>query len=176
MAFIALDDDKPGMRGLLHFRPAVAHPLMNLMEVLMRSNDGLSIGEREVIATYVSSLNDCFNCHSIHGEIAQCFYGDQPGLINNIKKDFRNTTLPDKFKALLEIAESVQKGGKHVREDQVEKAKKEGATDLEIHDTVLIAAVFCFYNRYVDGLGIVSKDTPETLKQRGKMMAEHGYI
>lgn len=175
MAYISLDEALPGMRGLLSYRPVIAPPLMSLMQVLMRSNKGLSMGEREVIATYVSSLNDCYNCHSIHGEVAQCFYESQPDLISQIKADFRSAEISDKFKALLDIAGSVQKGGKYVTEAQVSKAKEEGATDLEIHDTVLIAALFCFYNRYIDGLGIVSKDTPESLKQRGKMMAEQGY-
>lgn len=175
MAYISLDDALPGMRGLLSYRPVIAPPLMTLMQVLMRSNEGLSMGEREVIATYVSSLNDCYNCHSIHGEVAQCFYESLPDLISQIKTDFRSAEISDKFKALLSIAGSVQKGGKHVTEAQISKAREEGATDLEIHDTVLIAALFCFYNRYIDGLGIVSKDTPESLKQRGKMMAEQGY-
>lgn len=116
MAHILLDDALPGMRGLLSYRPVIAPPLMSLMQVLMRSDEGLSMGEREIIATYVSALNDCYNCHSIHGEVARCFYQDQPGLIDQIKTDYASAEISDKFKALLAIAGSVQKGGKYVTE------------------------------------------------------------
>lgn len=175
MAHIQLDENLPGMRALLAYRPAIAPPLLQLMQVVMRSNEGLSMGEREMIAAYVSALNDCYNCHQIHGEVAQCFYEDSPNLINQIKSDYLNAPISERLKAILAIAKSVQRSGKSVDEKQIECAKSLGVTDLEIHDTVLIAALFCFFNRYIDGLGIVSNDTPETFKERAKMMAQMGY-
>lgn len=175
MAYISLDPKLPGMRGLLAFRPAIAPPLLTLMQTVMRSNEGLSMGERELIATYVSTLNDCYNCHQIHGEVAQCFFEDQPDLVQQIKENFKDAPISERQKAILEIAGSVQKGGKFVTENQIEKAKLLGISDLEIHDTVLIASLFCFFNRYIDGLGIQSSDTPDTFKARAKMIAELGY-
>ena len=175
MAYIELDKTKQGIRSLLAFRPEIAPPLTALMQILMRSDEGLSKGERELIATFVSALNECSLCHNIHGEVAQCFLGNNPNVVQKVKEDYENALIPDKLKALLTIAKSVQKGGKYVTEKQVEKAKNEGATDLEIHDTVLIAALFCLFNRYVDGLGLESNDTLETLRERGRMMAEMGY-
>ena len=82
--------------------------------------------------------------------------------------------IPDKFKALLTIAHSVQQGGKKVTESQIEKAKGLGATDVEIHDTVLIAATFCLFNRYLDGLNVWDSQTytPEMYRERGRMIAE----
>ena len=65
-----------------------------------------------------------------------------------------------KLKALLRIAASVQRGGRNVSSADVAAARAEGATDLEIHDTVLIAAVFCMANRYVDGLATWPPTTP----------------
>lgn len=175
MAYIPLDKQLTGMRALLAFRPEIASPLLELMQVIMRSNDGLSIGEREMIATYVSALNDCYNCHHIHGEIAQCFFEDRPNLLEQIKKDYSAAPISERLKSLLTIAGNVQKGGKWVDSEQINAAKALGVSDLEIHDAVLIAAMFCFFNRYIDGLGIVSNDTPETFKFRAKIMAEQGY-
>ena len=57
----------------------------------------------------------------------------------------------------------------------VDAARKEGATDLEIHDTVLIAAAFCMYNRYVDGLGTIQPDDPAFYHDRGARVARDGY-
>jgi uncharacterized peroxidase-related enzyme len=175
MAYIQLDSSLPGMQSLLAYRPLIAAPMQTLMWVMMRSDEGLSKGERELIASYVSSLNDCYNCHQIQGEVAQCFFENQPGLIENVKSDFRNANLTERQKAILGIAGNVQKSGKLVTDKQIHDAKGLGITDLEIHDTVLIAAMFCFFNRYIDGLGIVSQDTPETFKARAKMITEFGY-
>ena len=175
MAYIPLDDRLPGMRALLAYRPEISSPLLELMQVVMRSNEGLSIGEREMIATYVSALNDCYNCHHIHGEIAQCFFEDRPNLLEQIKNDYSSAPISERLKSILNIAGTVQKGGKWVGSEQINAAKALGVSDLEIHDTVLIAAMFCFFNRYIDGLGVVSNDTLESLKSRAKIMAEQGY-
>jgi alkylhydroperoxidase/carboxymuconolactone decarboxylase family protein YurZ len=79
------------------------------------------------------------------------------------------------LKSLLAIAGSVQKGGNQVTGEQIERARSHGATDKEIHDTVLIAAAFCMYNRYVDGLATWAPTDPELCRQNGKRLAEQGY-
>jgi uncharacterized peroxidase-related enzyme len=175
MAYIQIDSSLPGMQSLLDYRPQIASPLKTLMAVMMRSKEGLSKGERELIATYVSNLNDCYNCHQIHGEVAQCFFEELPDLVESIKTDIHNADLTQRQKAILGIAANVQKNGKLVTDQQISGAKNLGISDLEIHDTVLISAMFCFFNRYIDGLGIVSQDTTETFKERAKMIAEFGY-
>lgn len=73
------------------------------------------------------------------------------------------------------IAGSVQKGGKYVTTQQIERAKAIGATDKEIHDTVLIAAAFCMFNRYVDGLDTWMPDDPEMFRKRAALVSEFGY-
>jgi hypothetical protein len=70
----------------------------------------------------------------------------------------------------------VQKGGKFVTESDIAAARKQGATDLEIHDTVLIAAAFCMFNRYVDGLGATMPDDPAFYDIIGRQRAQEGYM
>ncbi len=176
MAHINLPDGLPGIRGPMAFRPETARHLNELAEVLLRSESSLSRGDRELIATYVSYLNDCFFCQNAHGGIAQHYLQCDMGFIDQVKVDFESTSISDKLKALLAIAGSVQKGGKQVTADQIEKARGLGATDREIHDTVLIAAAFCMFNRYVDGLGTWAPQDRNTYVDRGKMRAEEGYI
>jgi len=176
MAYINLPEELPGIRGPMAFRPETAKPMNELAEVLLRSDNSLTRGERELIATFVSSLNDCFFCQNAHGGIAQYYLGCDLASIDRIKSDYRSADIPEKLKALLSIAESVQKGGKYVTEVQIDKARGLGATDREIHDTVLIAAAFCMFNRYVDGLATWAPQDREFYVKRGKQRAEEGYL
>jgi uncharacterized peroxidase-related enzyme len=177
MAHIDLGNEEPGIRGLMVYSPETARPLNQLAELLLRDeNNSLSKGERELIGAYVSYLNDCFFCQNVHGAMAghymQCDIAD----IEKIKSDFNSSDLPDKMKSLLGIAASVQKGGKFVTEQQISEAKNNGATDKEIHDTVLIAAAFCMFNRYVDGLNTWAPQDVQVYINRAPMRAAEGYV
>jgi uncharacterized peroxidase-related enzyme len=176
MPHIALPEGLPGIRGAMAFRPATAKPLNELVEVLLCAPNSLTPGERELIATYVSSLNDCYYCQTIHGAIAAAHLGGDEDLVKRVKSDFQHADISDKLKALLVIAAKVQRGGKNVTADDVAHARSQGATDVEIHDTVLIAAAFCMYNRYVDGLGTVQPRDEALYRERGKQVAREGYI
>jgi len=176
MPHIALPDGLTGIRAGMAFRPETAKPLNELVEVLLHQPNTLSPGERELIATYVSSQNDCFYCQTIHGAIAAASLNDDEALVKKVKQDFKHADISDKLKALLVIAGQVQRGGKNVTTEAVEAARSLGATDLEIHDTVLIAAAFCMYNRYVDGLATWQPHDEEMYRERGKRVAREGYI
>lgn len=177
MAYINLPEGLPGIRGPMAFRPETAQPLHALAEVLLRDdNNTLTRGERELIATYVSYLNDCFFCQNAHGGIAQYYLQCDMRFIDDIKKDFNRMPISDKMKTLLTIAGQVQQSGKHVTSESIQKAKNAGATDIEIHDTVLIAAAFCMFNRYVDGLGTSAPNDRNYYINRGKQRAEEGYL
>lgn len=175
MAHINLPDGLPGIRGPMAFRPETSKPLNELAEVLLRSNNSLTRGERELIATYVSFLNDCFFCQNAHGGLAQHYLGCDLNTIDRIKADPFGADISDKLKSLLRIAASVQKGGKNVTQDQIRDAREKGVTDIEIHDTVLIAAAFCMFNRYVDGLGTWAPEDRTFYVNRAKARAEEGY-
>jgi uncharacterized peroxidase-related enzyme len=177
MAHIELNNDLPGIRGLMAYRPDTADCLNALAEVLLRNDDNtLSRGERELIATYVSYLNDCFFCQNVHGALAGHYLECNIQQIDDIKHDFKLADLSDKMKALLSIAGSVQKGGKQVTTEQVEQARMNGATDREIHDTVLIAAAFCMFNRYVDGLETWAPQDRQFYINRAPQRALEGYL
>jgi uncharacterized peroxidase-related enzyme len=175
MPHINLPENLPGITANFAFRPETAKPMRELAEVLLRGPSTLTSGERELIATYVSSRNDCYFCQTSHGATAAAHLG-QPGLVEDVKRDYLNAGVSAKLKALLQIAGQVQQGGKSVTADAVEYARDLGATDLEIHDTVLIAAAFCMYNRYVDGLATWQPQNPEMYAKMGEQLAQHGYL
>jgi uncharacterized peroxidase-related enzyme len=176
VAHIQLPEGLPGIRGAMAFRPETARPLNDLVEVLLHGPNSLSAGERELIATYVSSENDCYYCQTIHGAVAAASLNGDEALVKKVKLDFQNADIPEKLKALLTIAGKVQRGGKHVTPEDVAHARELGATDIEIHDTVLIAAAFCMFNRYVDGLGTTQPRDEAMYRERGKWIARDGYV
>jgi uncharacterized peroxidase-related enzyme len=157
------------------FRPETARPLNDLVDVLLRGPGTLTPGERELIATFVSARNDCRYCQTIHGAVAAHHLGGAEDLVVAVKTDPAGAAISDKLKALLVIAGKTAEGGKLVTAADIEKARQHGATDLEIHDTVLIAAVFCMCNRYVDGLATWAPDDPAFYQQRAAIVAANGY-
>jgi uncharacterized peroxidase-related enzyme len=176
MAHIRLPEGIPGILGPMAFSPETALPLNELAEVLLRAPNSLPQADREMIATYVSAQNDCHFCQSAHGAAAAHYLGGNETLVNAMKLNFEGAEIPDKLKALLAIAGKVQKGGKLVSDEDVARARQQGATDKEIHDTVLIAAAFCMFNRYVDGLATWAPTDPQLYRENGKRLVEDGYV
>lgn len=175
MSHIALPQGLPGILGPMAFRPDTAQALNLLADTLLHRPNSLPAGERELIATYVSYLNSCHFCHSSHGAAAAAHLGEE-AVVDQVRQDFTQAPVSDKLKALLAIAGQVQKGGKHVTPAAVETARSLGATDMEIHDTVLIAAAFCMFNRYVDGLATWAPQEAAAYRPMGEMLARDGYV
>jgi len=176
MPHIPLPEGLPGIRGPFAFRPETAKPMCELAEILLHTPGTLSPADRELIATYVSSQNGCYYCQTSHGAIAAHHLGGNDQLVHDVKQNFAQAAIPEKLKALLTIAGKVQRGGKNVLPQDIERARQEGATDLEIHDAVLIAAAFCMYNRYVDGLATWAPSDPATYRERAATVARDGYL
>lgn len=175
MAHITLPDGLPGIRGPMAFSPHTARPLSDLAEVLLRGENTLTPAEREMIAARVSTRNDCFYCATSHAAIASHYLGGDEGTVAQASHSPETAPVSDKMKALLAIAGQVAEGGKSVREEHVARARAAGATDREIHDTVLIAAAFCMYNRYVDGLATWAPADLATYRERAAGIARDGY-
>jgi uncharacterized peroxidase-related enzyme len=175
MPHIQLPEGLPGIVSALAFRPETAQPLLALAEVLLRGPSTLSSGEREMIATFVSTENDCYFCQTSHRAAAAHHLDGNYELVDAVRRDYRNAPVSAKLKALLAIAGKVRKGGKNLTSEDVAQARAEGATDIEIHDTVLIAAAFCMYNRYVDGLATFTPTDQRLYDEMGERMAHQGY-
>ena len=176
MAHIQVPEGIPGIRSLVMFRPETGKPLYELVQVLLRGESPLSEAERELIAAYVSHLNNCMFCMNSHAAAARCLYNDGKNTVDEVLNDMQQSNITDKLKALLHIAGKVQVLGKEVLPADIEAARKQGANDREIHDTVLIAATFCMFNRYVDGLASFTPTDPAEYEAMGKRMTEKGYI
>ena len=171
-----MDEKKfPGITGPMRFRPETARPLNALAEALLRAPNSLPAGERELIAAYVSGLNECTFCCNSHSASAAVQLDAGMPLVEAVRADPDSAAISPKLRALLGIAGAVQRSGKAVTPELIAAARAEGATDVEIHDTVLIAAAFCMFNRYVDGLGTFAPADPEAYAASAKRIVEQGY-
>ncbi|MBS1557391.1 MAG: peroxidase-related enzyme [Bacteroidetes bacterium] len=176
MAHIQVPEGVPGIRSLVMFRPESGQYLYDLAQVLLRGESPLSEAERELIATYVSSRNECVFCTSSHAAAARYLFRDKKQVVDVVLNNYQAAPISEKLKALLNIAGKVQINGKEVLPEEVEQARKQGATDRDIHDTVLIAATFSMFNRYVDGLASFTPTDPQAYDEMGVRMGEKGYV
>ena len=174
MPFIALEDHLPGITGLLEYSKDTAQPIRQLTQLLLRGPSSLTEAERELIATVVSYGNQCTFCTTAHTAAANVLAGEN-NTAEMVKKDIEAAPVSEKMKALLTIASLTRESGKSVTSDVIERAKQAGATDVEIHDTVLIAALFCLYNRYVDGLGTALPAQASYYDVLAERLVNHGY-
>lgn len=175
MPHIQLPDGIPGIVGLLNTYPDSAEHLSGLAQTVLRGPSSLTPAERELIATAVSEGNECFFCATSHAAAARHLYGDQCRIVDDILAHKASDTLSPKMRALLAIAEKVRRDGRLVTADDVSRARAAGADDQAVHDTVLIAAMFCMYNRYVDGLATWTPRDPALYDEMGERLAKTGY-
>jgi uncharacterized peroxidase-related enzyme len=175
MAHIRLPAGEPGIIGLLVAFPETEKPLDDLANVLMTGPSSLSRAERELIAASVSSGNECTFCTNSHAAVARHLFGDQANVVDDVLCGVRTDKLSEKLAALLTIADKVRRDGRLVTNDDVERARRAGADDQAIHDTVLITAMFCMFNRYVDGLATWAPQDTRIYEEIGARIAAHGY-
>lgn len=173
MAHIDTHNDQPGIRELFAYRPETAKPLQQLAQTLLRGASSLAPHERELIAAAVSRENDCTFCHASHAAAANALVDDA----NYTRAALGGERdVGEKLAALLPIARAVARSGKAVTTDLIDAARAAGASDVEVHDTVLIAAAFCMFNRYVDGLGARTPGDDSAYASMGQVMALQGYV
>jgi len=176
MAHIEVPDGVPDIRSLVMFRPETGQHLYALAQVLLRGDSPLTPAERELIAVHVSARNDCMFCRDSHAAVARELFDESRALVDCVINNVPSPDLTPKLKALLNVAGKVQVNGKEVKPEDIDEARRNGATDRDIHDTVLIAATFSMFNRYVDGLGSLTPTDPEAYAEMGRRLATKGYV
>lgn len=174
MPYITLESHLPGITGLLEYAKEPAQPIRNLTQFLLRGPSTLSEADRELIATVVSHNNQCTFCTTAHTTAADLLAGETE-TAQKVKENIETAPVTEKMKALLTIARLTAQNGKNVTTEAVDRAKTAGATDVEIHDTVLIAALFCYYNRYVDGLATALPADAGYYNVLAERLVNHGY-
>lgn len=176
MPHVTLPDAVPGIVAPMMQYPETATHLRGLVETLLRGPSSLTPGERELIAACVSRGNATVFCEKSHAAAARVLLDDRAPLVSVALADESSPALDAKLRALLAIALKVRISGQLVLADDVARARTAGADDRAIHDTVLIAAAFSMYNRYVDGLATWQPQEDEAYVEAGERLATRGYV
>lgn len=176
MPYIDVDEQLPGIRALMAFKPESGAVLSALAQQLLRGESPLTPAERELIAVRVSRRNECHFCERSHAAAARALLdGDAAGVVAGVAEGEFDVHLDARMQALLHLADLVAERGDRVTQEDVARAVAAGATQEAVHDTVLVAAAFCMFNRYVDGLGATTP--PEgAYDEMGRMLATGGYV
>lgn len=175
MAHITLPENAPGISGPMQAYPETAVHLRGLANALLRDSESLTPGERETIAAFVSAGNECAFCTKSHAAAARHHLGENREIVDAALSGESCDLLSPKLAALLKIAEKVRRDGREVTSSDITSAREAGADDKAIHDTVLIAAAFSMYNRYVEGLGTWAPDDDAMYDEMGARLAKDGY-
>jgi uncharacterized peroxidase-related enzyme len=173
---LGVDEQRfPGMAGLAQFRPETAGPLLDLTQTLLRGPNSLPPAERELIASYISLLNECTFTTLTHSAFAAAELEGGMPLVKQVHADLDGAPISAKLRALLRIAAATREGGRLVTGELVSAARAAGATDLEIHDAVLIAAMLSMFTRYVDGLATSAPEDPAIYEMLAGQLISVGY-
>lgn len=133
--------------------PETSKPLLAYHEVLLRGPSPLSVAERELIAGYVSGLNECQYCHGVHEATARAF-GIPADLMAHLLDDVERAPVSEKLKPLLRYVRKLTESPARITQADAEAVFAAGWTDQALHDAVSVCALFNFMNRLVEGLGI----------------------
>lgn len=175
MPHLPVEEKLAGITGLLNYRQDTAKPIRELTEILLRGPSTLTEAEREMIATVTSYGNQCEFCTNAHSATVDTYLGEHE-TSHLIKTDLDHAPVSEKMKSLLRIAKANTNKGRHVTDELVAEARAKGATDTEIHDTILISALFSLYNRYVDGAATLVPQEPVFYDRLAGILVKSGYL
>lgn len=156
------------------FKPEATDHLLRFTQEVMRGPSPLSAGLRELIAAYTSASNQCPYCRDSHSGAAAELLGDDP-LVSSVIENLELAPLPEPEKALLRFVRRMTLASYEISQPEIDALKSHGWSDEAIYDTITVSALFNFYNRWVNASG-VNPLPPEVHRQRGRSLAEHGYL
>ncbi|MFI8434712.1 carboxymuconolactone decarboxylase family protein [Streptomyces sp. NPDC079020] len=152
--------------------PHTARPLLDLHEQILREPSPFTIAERELMAAYVSGLNDCAYCHGIHTATAEAF-GVPAGLLTAALTDLDTAPVDGRLRPVLRYLETLTREPSRLTQQHAEAVYAAGWDERALHDAVMVGALFNFMNRMVEGLGISAG--PGYVPTSAARLHQHGY-
>lgn len=153
--------------------PDLYEPLLEYHEVLLRGPSPLSVGQRELIAAFVSALNACHYCHGVHAATAERF-GISPTILAALVQDVTAAPVDAPLKPILLYVRKLTLSPAKMTAEDAEAVYAAGWDERALHDAVAICALFNLMNRLVDGLGIDAGD--EYFRLASERLARVGYV
>lgn len=159
--------------NIMKMNPGFQIPFIESHEVLMRGESPLSVGQRELIATYVSGLNECSYCYGVHSQATVGYGYDEAG-IEALFDGIEGADIDPRMKPLLAYAGKLTLKPASVTDADAQAVYDAGWDERALHDAVLVTALFNFMNRLLEGHGV--HGNPAMYKERGALLRQYGYL
>ncbi len=153
--------------------PDFAKQQLPLSELIMRGPSPLDAKERELIATHVSILNSCSYCAGGHGEAAQVL-GLNPDVVESLKGGINSSNVDENLKPLLRYVEKLTLTPSRITSKDAQDVYAAGWGEDGLMSAVLVCCQFSFFNRLVEGTGMVS--SPEQAQKTAATISGKGYL
>ena len=170
--FPSLDDEDRVSHALAKFNTGIERPLIDLHQILMRSDDSpFSAGQRELMAAFVSGTNACKYCTGAHTATAMEF-GIEEALIEELLLDIDNAKVDEKMKPIFRFLKKLSLDPTKMLQSDADKVFDAGWSERALYDAIIICCTWNFMNRFVQGLGLMV--IPEYFAIAGKRL-KGGY-
>ena len=133
--------------------PKNIEPLLTFVNAVLRSEGELSIGERELIAAFVSGLNACRFCYGSHAIYAQTF-GIDPDVVGQLLDDIDAATVPARLKPLLKYVEKLNTLPNKIVQADLDAVLEQGWSEEALFEAIEVTGLFNMMNRIVEGSGV----------------------
>lgn len=133
--------------------PETVGPILQYHEILLRGESPLTIGERELIAAYVSGLNACTFCFGSHKIIASRFGIDEV-VIDALVSDIESAEIDEKLKPILRYVQKLTLLPAKLVADDAKAVFDAGWSERALYDAIQVCAIFNFMNRIIEGTGV----------------------
>jgi len=149
--------DVPGILKCFATHPPLLKHMMDLSESLIFADGALARRHKEMIATLISEQNLCPYCADSHGYFLRIRGASAQALLAIQRNDLRSSALSAAEQALLQFARKVNDNSHKVSRVDVEKVQQAGWNELQIAETVHVAALFATFNRVANAFGLKSQ-------------------
>jgi len=154
--------DQPDMHDVMAKYPRGFQSLCDYHDAILRGPSALTAGERELIATYVSGVNNCNYCHGAHRRFAEA-HGIEPDLFESLMEDPAKAGVDPKLLPILAYAKKLTQAPSTVTEEDAQKVYDAGWDEEALVTAISVTALFNFMNRLVEGTGMVAN----TMRRQG---------
>jgi uncharacterized peroxidase-related enzyme len=138
----------------------------------MRGPSAWSVGDRELMAAYVSQANECTFCIGAHGATARQAYQDGRK-VTAVLADLESAPISGGLRATLRMLGKLTRDGK-VGAGEMREVLSAGVSRQQVEDALAVCAAFNTTNRLADAFGFEVL-TPEGFESGAKYLLKRGY-
>ena len=154
MAFFSFLDDSSGIASVFANNKVRARPMRELRKQIMRGPSPLSVGERELIAAFVSTLNQCEFCAGGHTALAARTVDVR--VLDELIANIDTAAISDRLKPIFRFVKKLTEAPSRIVQADVESIHAAGWEESAVEDAIAVCSLFNMLNRIANGYGLRS--------------------